>query len=169
MHYANNLVREQLQTHTERRKTYYELNMNPHTFRPNDWVWYFYPRRRTGRSTKWERLYTGPYLVIDQVGPVNYIIQKSQKADPMVVHVDNLKLCESKTPCSLLLPTVSDDNGPDETPNLSGQTIDTNTQGDVQPSNGVVDQRGTYFSPSTRPWATKRLRKPPQWASDYVM
>ena len=40
---------------------------------------------------KWERCYTGPYTVIEQIGPVNYRRKRSKKAKPIVVHVDKLK------------------------------------------------------------------------------
>ena len=142
------------------------MKLNPHTFRPGDWVWYFYPRRRTGRSPKWERLYTGPFLVIDQVGPVNFIIQKAQRADPLVVHVDKLKFCESKTPSSWLLPTASGESGPDNQSPPDVQTINTNTKEGAQLSTDVTDQPGT--GPSSPQMSSKRLRKPPKWAADYV-
>lgn len=102
IYHALNLARTQLGTQTARRKQYYDMKLTPKPFRVNDWVWYFYPRRRTGRSPKWQRLYTGPFLVIDQAGPVNFIIQKNQKSNPLVVHMDKLKLCESNTPRSWL-------------------------------------------------------------------
>jgi hypothetical protein len=105
MHYAYNLARTQLGSQAERRKQYYDMNVREKKFQVNDWVWYFYPRRRNGRSPKWQRLYTGPYLIVDQIGPVNFIIKKSAKADPLVVH--KLKLCESETPTSWLEPVAT--------------------------------------------------------------
>ena len=104
MRYAYNLVRTQLQTQAARRKRYYDMKLHRNVFQKHDWVWYFHPRRRTGKSIKWQRLYTGPYLVIDKVGPVNFIIQRSARADPMVVHIDKLKHYEGETPKSWLLP-----------------------------------------------------------------
>jgi hypothetical protein len=94
-HYAYNLAREQLSSQTSRRKTYYEMNMKTRKIQPGDWVLYFYPRRWKGRSPKWERMYAGPFLVIEQISPVTFLIQKSEKADPLVVHVDKLKLTEN--------------------------------------------------------------------------
>lgn len=77
------------------------MKVNHTEFRQHDWVWYFYPRKRTGKSPKWQRLYGGPFLVIERLGPV---IQRSAKADPMIVHVDKLKLFEGDRPVSWLLP-----------------------------------------------------------------
>jgi hypothetical protein len=69
---------------------------------PGQWVWYYYPRRYTQRSQKWQRFYIGPLLVVKQLGAVNFVIQKSAKATPMVVHIDKLKLCRGETPKSWL-------------------------------------------------------------------
>jgi hypothetical protein len=80
------------------------MKLHRNVFKKHDWVWYFHPRRRTGKSIKWQKLYTGPYLVIDKVGLVNFITQKSARADSMVVHIDKLKHYEGEKPKSWLLP-----------------------------------------------------------------
>jgi len=36
-----------------------------------NWVYYFCPRHSVGRSPKWQRFYSGPFLVIEKLGPVN--------------------------------------------------------------------------------------------------
>jgi hypothetical protein len=110
MHYANVLVRDQLKTQSMRRNKLYEMNLKEHTFRVNEWVWYHYPRRRVGKSPKWERWYTGPFLIVDQIGPVTYVIQRTKKADPRVVHVDKLKSCSGVTPPSWLTDTTLVEN-----------------------------------------------------------
>jgi len=65
-------------------------------------VYYFCPRHRVGRSPKWQRFYSGPYLITDVLGPVNLRLQKSVKANKMVVHVDKVKHCTGTTPVSWL-------------------------------------------------------------------
>jgi len=47
-------------------------------------------------------MYTGPYLVIKAIAPVNYVIQKSSRSKVIVVHADKLKRCFSVTPESWL-------------------------------------------------------------------
>jgi transposase InsO family protein len=95
-------VREHLKQSAVRRKRYYDLKAKSMHFKRGDWVWYFYPRRYKRISPKWQRTYVGPYLVMDQVGPVNYRIQKTKRSTPFVVHVDKLKLCNGPTPASWL-------------------------------------------------------------------
>ena len=76
-------------------------------FQRGDWVWYWYPRRYQGKSPKWQKSYTGPYLVIRIIEPVNYVLQKSARAKPFVVHADKLKKCIGTTPASwLAVPTT---------------------------------------------------------------
>ena len=41
---------------------------------------------------------TGPYEVIRIIPPVNYVLQKSPKPQPLVAHADKLKRCYSQLP-----------------------------------------------------------------------
>ena len=84
-------VREHLGKAAERQKHHYDLRVKPKLYQPGDLVWVFQRRRRTGRKLKWERGYTGPYTVVESVGPVNYIIRLSKTAKKVMVHVDKLK------------------------------------------------------------------------------
>lgn len=43
-------------------------------------------------------MYGGPYLILRKVGPVNLAIQKTRRSKPIIVHVDKVKICKSKTP-----------------------------------------------------------------------
>ena len=106
---AYTLVREQLGVQAERRKKYYDMKLKPCSFRVSDWVWLYTPRRRPGKSIKWQRLYNGPFMIVDQIGPVNYVIQRSPRAEPKVVHVDKLKIYRGDTPKSWLTTTDNDD------------------------------------------------------------
>ena len=62
------------------------------------WVWYYYPRRFTGKSPKFQRMFTGPFLIVKILGAVNMVLQKGPRANPFVVHVDKLKRCYGPTP-----------------------------------------------------------------------
>ena len=77
-------------------------------FNIGDWIWYYYPRKYEGRSPKWQKLYTGPFLVMRTIPPVNFVLQKSHRSTPFVVHVDKIKRCFGETPKSWL-PITGDD------------------------------------------------------------
>jgi hypothetical protein len=96
------VAREHLRVAAERRKKTYDIRVKEATFRVNDWVWYWYPRRYQKKSPKWQRSYVGPYLIIRAIPPVNFVIQKSARGKPVVVHIDKLKKCYGQTPDSWL-------------------------------------------------------------------
>ena len=54
------------------------------------------------KSLKWQKCYTGPYLITRKIEPVNYVLQKSERAKPFVVHLNKLKKCYGTTPTSWL-------------------------------------------------------------------
>lgn len=74
---AYQMVREQLKASAERRRRTFELRVRPADFKVGDNVLYFTPRRRQERTSKWSRIYTGPFVVRKQCGPMNYVIGKS--------------------------------------------------------------------------------------------
>jgi len=94
------LARESLGFCAENRKNKYDMRVRPAIYKVGDWVYYFCPRNRVGRSPKWQSFYSGPYLVVEILGAVNMRIQKSAKAGAIVVHVDKVKKCMGDTPVS---------------------------------------------------------------------
>ena len=85
------LVRLHLRTNAERRKVAYDVRVRKTQFSEGEWVWYYYPRRYQRRSPKWQPCYIGPFLIVRELPPVNYVIQRSARAHPIVVHADKLK------------------------------------------------------------------------------
>jgi len=152
--YAHQLAREQLRAQSARRKKYYDMRVRETTFQKHDWVYYFYPRRRVGKSPKWQRLYIGPFLVTERLGPVNYVIQRSAKADPLIVHIDKLKAYEGDPPVNWLIPRL-------------GTQCEEREQGteilavDIVPAEGSL----SHDNEQTRP---KRTRRQPTRLHDYV-
>jgi transposase InsO family protein len=160
--YAHQLARECLQSQAARRKKYYDMRVNFTSFQKHDWVWYFYPRRVTGRSPKWQRLYTGPFLVTEKLGPVNYIIQRSAKADPIVVHVDKLKAYEGDTPKSWLLSQATSATVPAPDLDITGTRESPDV---IIPP--FTDDQVVHTTPTVNPTRDRRPVKPPAWLSDF--
>jgi len=77
------LVREHLGTTAERMKRRYDLRMRPQQFRRGQWVLYYNPRKFQGRQQKWQRK-VSPHLIIRELPPVNYMIQKSKRSRPFI-------------------------------------------------------------------------------------
>jgi hypothetical protein len=92
------VAREHLQVAAKRRKANYDIRVKPLEFAVGDWVWYWYPRRYQKKSPKWQKSYTGPYLVVRVIQPSNYVLQKSARSKPFVVHADKIKKCFGPNP-----------------------------------------------------------------------
>ena len=88
---AYQLVREHLGVAAERTKKYYDLRARPVTFQPGDQVWVYHPRRRVGRSPKWSRWFSGPFVVEHAFNDVLYRVRRNQRSKAVLVHVDKMK------------------------------------------------------------------------------
>jgi transposase InsO family protein len=95
---AHALVRESLKTASARSKKYYDLGVKHRKIVSGDWVWVYSPRRYVGRSPKWQRNYSGPFLVIRLLSPVLFVVQKSRRTKELIIHGDKLKPYLGTTP-----------------------------------------------------------------------
>ena len=103
------LVREHMGCVAERSKNQYDLRARPVEIKVGDWVYVYSPRRYVGRNVKWQHFYSGPFLVTKQLGPVNFVVQRTARSLSQVVHVDKMKRCLGSTPVSWLFdPAASD-------------------------------------------------------------
>ena len=71
---------------------------------------------------KWQKIYIGPFLATRVIEPVSYVIQRSARAKPLVVHVDKLKKCIGDTPISWLRISSTDDDPTTTTPTIEKDT-----------------------------------------------
>ena len=94
---AYGLVRKNLGVTAERMNRQYDLRVRPLKFHRGEWVLYYNPRKFQGRQQKWQRKFS-PYLVIKELPPVNYLIQKTRRSRPIVAHVDKLKTWHTDNP-----------------------------------------------------------------------
>jgi len=84
------LVRENLSRNAQPCKSAYDVKVRETLYAVGDSEWYYYPRKYTRKSAKWQQCYIGPYRVTRVLSPVNYVIQRSDKSKPFVVHADKL-------------------------------------------------------------------------------
>jgi len=66
--------------------------------------------RHTDILLQWPRCYTGPYLVVRAIPPVNFVLQKRRKSKPFTVHADKTKKCHSPTTGSWIGIGASDES-----------------------------------------------------------
>jgi len=68
----------------------YDDRVKTARFEEGQLVWYYSPRRRKGMCRKWECSNVGGFRVMKKLNDVNYIIQKSPRTKPIIVHIDRL-------------------------------------------------------------------------------
>ena len=71
MREAYAVVRSQLKCSFDRAKKRYDRRVKETNFQVGQFVWYYVPRNKRGRSRKWELHTTGPYRVIQSLNDVN--------------------------------------------------------------------------------------------------
>ena len=91
-------VREFSQRLANVRASRYNLRVRPAVFKPGQWVWLYYPRRRPKIKEKWAKYFVGPVKILEQLSPVLFKVQKSKRALPQLVYIDKLKPFEGKSP-----------------------------------------------------------------------
>jgi len=89
---AYQLTREHLGQTGRRMKKYYDMKVKPKVYLKGTWVWYHNPRRYVGRSSKLAKQWTGPFLIVRMLDPVNVVLQQSARAKPIVTNINKLKL-----------------------------------------------------------------------------
>jgi len=186
-------VRRELRRTAERNKRYYDVAVKPHQYVAGDWVYYYNPRKRPGRQDKWERKFSGPYLVIATPSPVNVTIQRSVKAKPFTVHIDKVKIYTQDPPKSWLKMTDTvekcevavqvDDRSaaltvevsPDQTTELKTPDTPVRTNKESRPEEQHGSQStegeqkpGYVVDEPAKPPRPKRTRKAPARYRDYV-
>ena len=138
MKQAYSLVRQQLGVAAERMKRRYDIRVRPQRYRRGQWVLYYNPRKFQGKQQKWQRKFS-PYLIVKELPPVNYVIQKSKKSRPLIAHVDKLKPWVNDNPPKSWLTGEDHQPGP-------GNVADIGESGDaggaVAPTTGRTGTNG---------------------------
>ena len=149
------IVREHLERAANRRKKYYDIRVRNTDTTVGTWVWYLYPRRRTGLSPKWQNYYTGPYLIVRIIQPNNLVIQKSKRSKQFVVHRDKVKVFCGDAPKSWIVANES------LLPQRQDVAFDERRKSQVGNSSSIESDgdRAVTAEPSRAPDATTRTRR----------
>ena len=96
---AHEEARKHLKRSAIQQKRYYDHRacQRPQ-FAIGDPVWLYNPTQRKGVCRKLTSQWKGPYVVTQQLGDVNYMIQRSARKPPFMVHMDKLKVYEGEDP-----------------------------------------------------------------------
>ena len=85
-------VREHLGRAAVSRKRRYDLKVKDEPLCVGQKVWYYCPRRFRNRTAKWQLWYGGPYEIVRIIDPHVIMIRKNNRAKPIIVHRDKLKI-----------------------------------------------------------------------------
>jgi len=168
---AFELARNHLRANAERRKANYDIRSKGVKFLAGDWVWYLYPRRYQGKSIKWQKCYTGPYLIVRVIEPVNCVLQRSAKSKPFVVHFDKLKKCYGPTPSSWLSVETSSPERADDPVYVDSNATAADEEIEVpQSREGSTTVSDCDCGPNiSHTHNTRRRTQPPLYLSDFIV
>jgi len=97
---AFEVVRETTGRQVERMKRNYDSRVHSQSFSEGDYVYYWIPRAKLGRYRKWCSFYQGPARVQKRLNAMNYIVQRTPRSKPLLLHVDKLKLYTGPEPAA---------------------------------------------------------------------
>jgi len=140
---AANFVRNYTGRQVQRMKKRYDATVRPKLFEENQEVLLFNPRKKRGQYSKWQVTWSGPFTVKRRLNDCNYVLQKSARSRPFVVHVDRMRECNLQEPAdsSADKPPVSDTpSTTDRLSQLSSRVLRgrTNANTPVEPT--ITDQ-----------------------------
>ena len=162
---AYDLVREHMKRLAVRTKKHYDSKVKDVVFHVGDWVWVYSPRRYIGRSPKWSEQYGGPFLIEKVINAVNYVVRRSKRAQPIIVHVDKIKKCLGATPPSWLESeqeenqSVVDECEPNNSEPMDAESVEPTT-GPVPTGTDTATRRGTELDVTTDAGAVPVRRNP---------
>ena len=162
------VTRQNLHASTLTNKKYYDMSVKPASYQPGSWVWYYKPQHKTGTAQKWERYYHGPYRVMQQIGPVNLVLQQKAKSQPFITHVDKVKKYHGDEPSTFdqveEIPTNEEDDDDDILYLLNDSHLSNDTDEHISNENPNDNQS---IDISVQQYCSKRQRKRPAYLADY--
>ena len=90
------------------------------------------------KSPKWQRHYIGPYLIVEEIPPCNFVLQQTARSKPFVTHVDKLKeffgdppaaswLVDDATPPPVVVDVLTAVPQPAQQHGMAAAPVETNT------------------------------------------
>jgi hypothetical protein len=91
LQFAFHFVQQNTGRYVERQKRQYDATVKESRFQIGQYVFVYYPRIPPRKFRKWVPPYYGPARVMKVLNSVTYIVQKTPKSKPAIVHIDKLK------------------------------------------------------------------------------
>ena len=88
---AHQHARKHYKVAARRQKKNYDIKASGAAYSRGDFVWLFAPIKKKGLSSKLQRYWEGPYLIVNRLSDALYRIQKSPRTKCKIVHFNRLK------------------------------------------------------------------------------
>jgi len=72
-------------------KRYYDTSVKPQAYTEGEKVLVYDARKKRGKFAKWQVCWKRPVMVERRLNDTNYVLQKSAKSKPVVVHVNHMR------------------------------------------------------------------------------
>ena len=119
----------------------YLPKLNPNKYKLKDSVWYWLPRCKKNQAPKLSSFWDGPYFVTKIYSDVLYLIQKSARHKPRVVHHNQIKPCYLRG---------------DVDNSWLDKIWKSNQKESVTNHNGIVENHSVMPVPQSRPQRSKK-------------
>jgi hypothetical protein len=174
---AFQLVEKHVKTQVQRMKRDYDASVRSKAFRANDLVWYYYPRRYKGRSSKLSRYYVGPYRIVAVLNDVNYVLKATPRSKAVIAHIEKLRFYYRTIPTRWKTASTASNQTEDIGQTVRNITAETNHKlvsnafSDQRKSLRVSSKLDTLHASNSAPrsegdertrFRPSRLRRPPQ-------
>jgi transposase InsO family protein len=81
-------AQKHLKQSAQRQKRLYDKNTHLRKFLVGNWVWILHP---PSQQKKFGRGWQGPFLIVQKLGDVNYVVQRDEESRRITLHVDHIK------------------------------------------------------------------------------
>ena len=161
---AHAKVRQYTQQSMHRQKALHDSRISYEKFEIGDQVFVYFPVKQIGTSSKLTPFWRGPYVITGKLSDVLYKVNCGRNKTEQVIHCDRIRSCKQQ-----ILRGESEvvQTGVNSDENINDNVSD---QGN-EAANGVVDEPDVNREESEQDELvsnTKRARRKPVWAKDYV-
>jgi len=88
---AASFVREMTGRSMQSMKRRYDASVKLQSYEVHEKVLYYEPRKKRGKFSKWLVCWRGPVQVERRLNSTNYVLRRTAKSKPFVVHVDRMR------------------------------------------------------------------------------
>ena len=158
---AHNIVRQNTQQSMHRQKRIRDSRTTYETFNTGDQVFVYFPVKKIGTSAKLTPFWRGPYQITGKLSEILYNVNCGRNRADQVIHCDRMKSCRQQT---LRGEIEIIDNEAHFDENNGNEDLINDDEGGTEEVLNIPDEN----IEQSEDLDTRRIRRRPYWAKDYV-